>query len=254
MTLASMGARKRYRNPPIEEAICEFRFPPHSESDDTIPARLRAALAHEYTVEPEEKKIVELGLEPQDHGPPNLHYREGATRTQFATAYRQRIVAVAPNALSVHMLRPYQDPTLPDTSGWDEFASRLAQALAAYCKIAKPAGVIRIGMRYINKILIPDIVVDVMTYLQCAWPIISGLPTNVNNFASRTDYACGNGIRLVLTQGSIVSPEEGGGLLIDLDVIYDAPHSMSQDDALQKVAELRVMERNAFEAVITDTA
>ena len=35
-------ARRKYRNPPIEETLCEFRFAPSQEWDPTVPDRSRA--------------------------------------------------------------------------------------------------------------------------------------------------------------------------------------------------------------------
>lgn len=37
-----MDTRRRYRNPPIEEALCEFYFDPSEEWDLTIPGKLRS--------------------------------------------------------------------------------------------------------------------------------------------------------------------------------------------------------------------
>ena len=40
-----MQGRRRYRNPPIEEALCEFYFDPSEEWDLTIPGKLHTSLA-----------------------------------------------------------------------------------------------------------------------------------------------------------------------------------------------------------------
>ena len=45
-----MQERRRYRNPPIEEALCEFRFKPGRDWDLTIPGKLQAAIGEEYMI------------------------------------------------------------------------------------------------------------------------------------------------------------------------------------------------------------
>ncbi len=42
-----MNQRRRYRNPPIEEALCEFRYPPGQEWDLTIPCKFYLRLGDE---------------------------------------------------------------------------------------------------------------------------------------------------------------------------------------------------------------
>ena len=61
-----MGQRRRYRNPPIEEALCEFRFPPEQDWDPTIPGKLQTKFGDEYTGKPREQRVVEVGLEAQE--------------------------------------------------------------------------------------------------------------------------------------------------------------------------------------------
>ena len=60
-----MHQRHRYKNPPIEEAICEFHFSPSQDWDFTIPGKLHTELSDEYTGKPQEQKVVEVGLDTQ---------------------------------------------------------------------------------------------------------------------------------------------------------------------------------------------
>lgn len=42
-----MRQPRRYSNPPIEEAVCEFRFLPAEEWDLTMPGRLQSEIGDE---------------------------------------------------------------------------------------------------------------------------------------------------------------------------------------------------------------
>lgn len=58
--------RRRYKNPPIEEALCEFRFHPDQEWNLTIPGRLHGELADEYSGKPQEQKVANITLNAQE--------------------------------------------------------------------------------------------------------------------------------------------------------------------------------------------
>ncbi len=245
-----MEQRRRYRNPPIEEALCEFRFPPEQDWDPTIPGKLQTEFGDEYTGKPREQRVVEVGLAAQGGKPSNLRYGEGLARVQLITKDGKRMVGVGPDVLSVHMLRPYHDPLRSDHSGWDEFQPRISAALDAYWELAKPIGVCRIGIRYINKIVIPPEAVNVGSYLRCALPEVSGLPDRLKNFVSQAEYAYPDGVHLILSQG----PVSASNFLLDLDVIWESTEPITRDEALTKAGDLRTREREAFETVITDEA
>ena len=163
-----MNQRRRYRNPPIEEALCEFRFLPGREWDLTIPGKLHVILGKEYNGKPQEKTLVDVALNAEGGQPPKLNYGAGLAKVQLVTTDGKRQVGVGKDILSVHMLRPYQNPRFHGRGGWDEFQPRISAALDAYWEVAKPIGVCRIGIRYINKIVIPQTPVAVERYLKCA--------------------------------------------------------------------------------------
>ena len=150
-----MKQHRRYKNPPIEEALCEFRFAPAPDWDLTIPSKLQAALGDEYSGKPEEQKIVRVGLHVQEGKPANLEYAKGFAKVQLVAKERTRLVGVGPDTLSVHMLHPYQDTSNYQKGGWEEFEPRIEAALEAYRTVIESSCIDRIGVRYINKIVIP---------------------------------------------------------------------------------------------------
>ena len=253
-----MAQRRQYKNPPIEEALCEFRFKPGQgqEWDLTIPGRLHVKLKEEYSGKPRQQKVVDVSLDAHQEGkPPKLSYSEGLEKVQLLTEDGKRIVAVGQDVLSIHMLRPYQDPQQPDHSGWDEFRGRIKQALNVYWEEVQPKGVLWVSIRYINKIVIPEKAVEVENYLKCALPDVKGLPDHQNSFLSRVGYVYDDGVQLVLSQRSIDAPPPNQvEFLLDIDVIWANTEPVGKDEALAKASDLRKRERKAFEAVITDKA
>ena len=170
------------------------------------------------------------------------------------TKDQTRAASVGPDVLSVHMLRPYQRPEAPEESGWDEFHPRIVTALKAYWHVADPEGVRRISVRHINRIVILEPMVKIEDYLHSAVPLVQGLPDAVNDFMSRTDYRCEDGAHLVLAQGTFTPPSGEIGFLLDIEVNWERADLLTETEALARTDRLRALERNAFEAVITDVA
>ena len=249
-----MEDRRRYKNPPIEEALCEFRFKPGQEWDLTIPGRLHVKLKEEYSGKPQEQKVVGMSVDKKQGQRAKLSYSEELEKVQLVTQNGKRIVAVGQDVLSIHMLRPYQDPQRPDHSGWNEFQDRIKKALAVYWDEMQPKGVLRVGIRYLNKIVVPEKAVAVENYLNSALPIVKGLPGHLNSFLSRVDYVYDDGVHLILSQSSLNTSLNQVEFLLDLDVIWENTEPIGKDEALAKAADLRDREREAFEAVITDKA
>ena len=252
MHAAIGGSRRRYRNPPIDEAVCEFRFGSDPDWDLTIPGKLRTALAADYTGKPRTQKVIDVEI--QSDEPAHVRYGHGLAKVLLFTDDGGRAVGVGADVLSIHMLRPYQDPERSGRGGWDEFRPRIVQALDEYWHVADPTGVCRISMRYINRIVVPGPISQIDNYLRCAVPAVSGLPESVHTYTSRVTYAYEDGTRLVLINGSISPPSDDVGFLLDIDVIWEAAETLTQPEALLRIDVLRDLERQVFETVITDKA
>ena len=253
-TAPPMIARRQYRNPPIEEALCEFHFAPGPEWDFAVSGKLHIKLATQYTGKPQEQKSLEADVNMKAGKPPKVKHRERLARVRLVTADGKRMVSVGHDVMSVHMLRPYQDPNRPDKHGWDEFLPRISEALDAYWEVAEPTKISRIGVRYINKIVIPQKRARLQDYLRLTLPRVSGLPQSVGNFLVRVEYVYPDNVRLGLTQGLAPSAPEGLSLLVDLDVVWQHHEGIDKAAGIHKLVKLRDLERNAFDALITDKA
>ena len=100
-----MNNHRIYQNPPIEEALCEFRFNPNQAWDLTIPGKIHIKLHLEYGGKPQEQNVVGIELTPQAGQVPNLNFAQGLAKVQLPTEDGKRMVAVGQDVLSVHMLR-----------------------------------------------------------------------------------------------------------------------------------------------------
>jgi len=245
-----MDRRRTYKNPPIHEAVCGIHFAPGTDWDPTYPSLLYARVRDKYSGKSREQKLVNIEPNPADtqgKGAAGMTVNE-ITRLQFVTPDQKQVFGVYPDDLSVSVLRPYP--------GWEVFRPAIADALAAYSDIAKPAGVRRIGIRYINIIEFPGSLSDL---LGCFTNPPTRLPiaeSQITNFTSRFEYLYNDEpIRASVTTARIVGAERKMSALFDIDLALDwAAEPLPLEQTMTRVDELRRRERLIFESLITAQA
>lgn len=244
----------RYKYPPIEEALCEFRFAPDSDWDLTIPGKLQIELGEEFLGTPREQRSLKLGLQMEEGKLSKLHHDDGLLKVQLVTADGKRIIGVGPHVISVHMLRPYQPPDNLENGGWDEFRSRISTALNAYGKVTDAKSVVRVGVRYINKITIPDTNVKIEEYIKCVNPELEGLPESYRSFFGRIDYVYEDKVQLNLSYGLLDSSSTSVECLLDLDAFWQNGASIDCGESINMADNLHERISEAFETIVTDKA
>jgi uncharacterized protein (TIGR04255 family) len=240
--------RKKYKNPPIEEAVVEFRFVPGQEWDLTIPGKLHEhpAIKSRYPGKPRMQKLLEAAFQTGSGRPPNLAVREGVARIQLVDNDGRRLISLGSDVLSINTLRPYDD--------WQQFRPRIETALRSYSQVAQPIGISRVGVRYINKIVFPGKEIDIGIYFQYGLPSVPGLPSKSAGFFSRVERVYDDEVKLLLTQATVDAPEGQSAFLADLDVIWESGEERDLDRIMEIVDDLHAREGEAFEAIITDAA
>ena len=239
---------RKYKNAPIEEALVEFCFVPGQEWDLTIPGKLHQhpAIKDQYPGKPRTQKIVEAALQTDPGQPPNLAVRGGVSRIQLVDESGNHLISMGSDVLSVNVLRPYD--------GWEQLRPRIDTALQAYAEVAGPSGVSRVGVRYINKIILTEREIDLGTYFRCGPLSIPELPKKMAGFMNRIEFLYDDTVKLLLTQASVEALEGQSAFLLDLDLIWESTEARGLDAIMAVVDDLHEREGAAFEAVITDAA
>lgn len=138
--------RRRYRNPPLVEALAEIHFDPAEPWDPTIFGRLNEKIASEYPIR-ETLEGYNLGVV----GPDVMRQlmKKAGTRMRFIRSDQSGMVQVAENLLVVNAIHKGNVAPYP---GWDRFKPSILARLSDYVGVASPSGIVRIGLRYINRI------------------------------------------------------------------------------------------------------
>lgn len=135
---------RRYRNPPVIEALCEFRFEPGQPWDLAVPGLVYEKIRDDFPKRRQARVLeARITARPSEVGQEILT----TDRMQFLRKDEKALIQVGRDLLAVNHLRPYPS--------WQAFLPLIRQGLSAYREAAHPSGLSRVGLRYINRIEIP---------------------------------------------------------------------------------------------------
>jgi len=235
---------KKYKNPPIIEALCEFQFVPTHPWDLTIPGLMYEKVKNEF---PDKQQKIGVGVQfvPTEKG---LEHKMGHSppRIQFHRKDKTALIQVAPDLLAVNQLKPY--PT------WSKFKPMILQNLHMYKEVANPKGFKRIELRYINKINIRAESVELSEYFDFYPYIPKKLPQSHTNFISRVEIPyLNNRDRMLITIGSALSERPDTlSIVLDIDYIMSISEAMQIDAVEEWLEQAHSAIESSFEHCIKD--
>lgn len=140
-------SKNPYPYPPIQEAVCELRFPAGPNTWDLVfPGLIYSELRESFPrriqqEQPEQVFSVSFGNPQQFLG--GFHPGDPSQAMKiWKQDSEDGAITIAPNRLSISNYPPYP--------GWEDFHSSIEKAYAAYRSIAAPGSIERVGLRYIN--------------------------------------------------------------------------------------------------------
>lgn len=236
---------EKYSDPPLIEAVCAFRLPPESKWDLTIPGLMYPKLTKNYPGK-EQRPVSEVELKQTEAGiVQNISTSE---RVFFHAENRNAFVQLGPNLLSVHCLKPY--PT------WQSFQPRIDEAFKALTETVAISALERVGLRYINRIEIPSLEVDLDHYFDFRPYLGERLPQAMVTFLLGCELPMGEGkdcCRVQLSR-AVASEEGSSAFMLDVDYFAIAPRSVVVDQALDWVEKAHAQVESVFEGCITDAS
>ena len=205
---------RRYVNPPVVEAVCEFRFSQDTDWDLTIPGLLYEKVKGDFPTK-RQKLLheVEIAAGSAEVGP----VTRSSERIWFLTSDERAFIQLAPRLLAVNSLRPYPS--------WQGFRPMVEKALEALAETADLPAVQRIGLRYINRIEIPSAEVQLEDYFSFTPFLAEHLPQEMASFIVGCVLPLHDGrdaCRVQLTNAVAEEPDHCA-FLLDLDYFLAKP-------------------------------
>jgi uncharacterized protein (TIGR04255 family) len=234
---------ENYPNPPITEAICEFRVSPDTPWDLTVPGSFYERVQTEFPLREQRKvRSVELVMTPEGL----MEEMLVRDRMMFSTADRSASVQVGPGILAVHVMSPYPS--------WSRFRPRIEHALRTLTGVVDVKGLQGINLRYINVVQVPGLNRDPEEYFLFLPRFGCDFPTRADSFIVGCELPFFDGqdaCRVEMTDG-IPDMPDATAFLINIDYFLAEPGTVPVNLAMDWLDRGHERAVEIFEACIND--
>lgn len=237
---------KTYRNPPIVEAVCEFRLAPNAKWDITSPGMIYEQVRNEFRIKEQsvfQQSVVTSG---PTGAPPILSKVESV---RFLSDDKLRLIQVAPRILAINCLRPYPS--------WEGFKPMIENAFDVLTDVTQADFFQRIGLMYVNRIEIPSpsATIKLDEYFEYRLFLGQNLPKNVASFMVGSIFPFENGRDLCRVELITAMPEKPkhAACILTLDYFLAKPKAFSAPEVRDWVENAHQNIETTFEGCITDS-
>jgi uncharacterized protein (TIGR04255 family) len=151
----------RYTNDPLRWVAADVRFPPVDQLATEIPGALRTRFKEQFPVlEPTTQLAISIGVAGQPGAAPQQV-------TLHRMLQRDRLMAITIGRDGM---------TLETTNypGWPDFSKILSDLVDELASVACPDGVLRIGLRYVDEVRLPEAPATVRDWSHWIHPSLMG--------------------------------------------------------------------------------
>jgi uncharacterized protein (TIGR04255 family) len=249
-----MSSYPKLSKPPIAEAVIEFQVRVPENIDISKFKAFQDKLSDRFPYSSEIRFIqAQVQIHPSSENTKTIG--DTIIGLRLESADRRTVVQSTIRALGVSQLAPYDS--------WETLRARAEELWPVYCDIVGPMAVTRLGVRYINRIVVSgdgDELVDFDKILTAGPRIPSRMPQELTEFFQRVVIPLPNErATLVITQ-ALEAPQMLGApgqvvVLLDVDAFSDEPHDdVNSVEVWETLERLRQSKNMAFFSSITPQA
>jgi len=231
-----------YPNPTIQEALCEIHFclPDGVAWKPSLFGKLFKHIQPDF---PEMEPVMQIGVEflvgPDKIGQTLLPPRQ---RMRYKHASRNLLLQLSENIFTVNLL--------PQYPGWEQMSRDVLEAWKRAGEIIEPAGITRIGLRYINRIerTRPD--EPPGDWLAASDYIPTSALETLPGFLSRLEVRPDPHSRLIVTLGESRSEADQmpNAIVFDIDCIVEKATSITDAAITAEITQLHEIAWTIFAA------
>jgi uncharacterized protein (TIGR04255 family) len=235
-------------NAPLVEAVIDLRVRMPAEFNVEVFAGLQERFGPGYKG-PQPLTQMQLTFQAELGVPPKSRIvHQGLTGFRYDSSDGKRIAQFQKDGFTFSHLAPY--------TNWEQFFSEAARLYHIFFEVGHPEEVTRVGVRYINRLLLPEAeVVDLTPFLTAPPPYLKGTGAVLTGFLTQIQILDpGTGVAARITQ-AIQPPGATPGqipIILDIDVFEETSRSTDPDAALQRFGTLRQLKNKYFFESITE--
>lgn len=235
--------RARLNGSPLALVVCQLRFEEvPGTSEGRVGLRLQQDLAPGAYQAIDRIQSQDLSLQ---LGPGGVQPAVEAPKSgwRLTTGDRRWTVTVMPDSATLET---------PRYETWDDFRTRLAGLFDAVANVLEPATVSRLGLRYVDKIVRPEIQTPAgwQPYLSATLlgPILDeGFGPGVVAAQQQVDLDAGDGFRCALRHGTLRESEDALAYILDIDAYLDGLRPFDLDILKEQVDRLNTISLQVFQ-------
>ena len=229
-------SRILYKKNPLDQVVCQLRFPPLLKIDAEVPAQFQEKIRKAYPNFRESAEVkFEIPTELLGQIPPELFNQS------IQSPFKNYEFASEDNVWKINLTRTFIALTTKKYERWEGFKEQLVIPLKALTEIYRPDYFTRIGLRYIDIIKRSELGLSDVDWNELLQPFILGLVSSpdvgkfVEKFESRYEIKLSDNESFARILTSFVEAKNNGevGFVIDSD-FYNT-NKTSIDDALKKL-------------------
>lgn len=224
---------------PATEAVIEFRTRPNNAAKAAVLTRLAPT---GFSVEELREYAGEIELTPA--GPRIKEQVKSPSGFRLLSPDGRVVVSATLERVATSRLYPYID--------WSDLLKTAREFWDRYVRLVEPQTVVRLGVRYINRLDLPTGAGSLREYLEAPPSVFPGTAGPLKGFVKRAVTAEDDGITAIVTQALQESYERRTVLILDIDCSVTSSFE-AQDAAMwTQLSELRVRKNRIFFGNLTE--
>ncbi|MGA9350360.1 MAG: TIGR04255 family protein [Anaerolineae bacterium] len=249
------ATRVLYKKNPLDQVICQLRFPPILRIDAEIPAEFQERIRRHF---PQFSETFDLRLPvPQDLSgqiPPEIVQQiaqsSGRKNYQFSSEDEH---------WQINLTRTFVALTTKKYERWEEFKEKLEIPLSALIDVYSPDYFSRVGLRYVDVIRRSALDLTGSSWEQLLQPYILGILGSpdvsdfVRNFETRYEIGLSDGESVVrISTKFVVEARDDGEICYMIDSDFYNSQKTQLESAVERLDYLNVRASRLIRWCITD--
>lgn len=236
---------KHYSKAPITEAVIDLRveLPSKITVDDLVKVHHGEEAAYP-TIEHMHTTMGKMMLSLQDGASASASTKHIGFLMRSAEG--KKIHQARINGFSMSQLAPYPC--------WNDFCTETRRLWDIYRSFAEPSKLVRVAVRYINRIDIPLPLNDFGDYLRTVPQVSPDLPQGLSGYFMQLLMPLEDIKSDAVVIETIIEPESPNtvSIVLDIDIFRTVDLPSEEDDIWALIKQLRSAKNKVFEACITD--